>query len=416
MLGCCCVDAGTGVLDWHEQQGSKGPNIVGCSNSSSDSSSHKPKQHERDQRPCADQSNDQEVNEHRNNRRERKPKMKKYTLAKLMLSVVVFGCSMANAQTNSLAVLSSRAGVMAYALSQVAWVSASASSPSYVDNNGSRPYVHLKYNGTAGDANEIARTLNGEQLYFSVTGTQDAVWLSVVYESADNEVLFSGSKQTKLVGGGFYYYLQDSSVELDVSSRIAVSVPGVIGARFILRDTSGAFQGDVYLDVDPVNGKFYFPTELAGKGQVVLTIADMWGGSYAQAFDLASHGEQIDPSLVIVWPWAYVRNIHSYQDPDSIYETPQSSNGIGISPLVQVKITGHRSDVLVFAKTSEGEVATAVWVLSPGSAEPVRYPVNQATGSTDPIHLVTGLYNVFFEWAGFHEYQPEPYYRYDEKG
>ena len=188
-----------------------------------------------------------------------------------------------------------------------------------------------------------------------------------------------------------------SSVEAQMTDPLPICVPGVSSAYALVTDENGNQQ---YVNLQVQNDHVFYPMALAGlaedgwAGQIVLTV-----GNNSAVYDMGS-GANVPTTLVESGVQAGIGGLVTLDNPNHIFSNPQSINGQGVNPMYQIKISGTKS-VNLFGMTSEGEVATGVFVRGTGG-EPVYCPITPGQmlhltfdAATDAVWDIWFVYPIF---------------------
>jgi len=241
------------------------------------------------------------------------------------------------------------------------------------------------------DIRQIADLLAKEKLSFRVLKPEVEQYLSASYCDENGLQLFYGSNSYRLekgVDGTWPVPDWAKNIKLNLCQEVPIYVPGV---NFAYANVGGR-----YVQINVWRNYVWFPTSLAGiAGQLIIGMMDGGGVSY----DITS-GEQSETVLIEASANVSVDNLVALDDPEVLYSLPTSVGGQGQNPLYQLVISDTRT-IPLFGRTSEGELATGVYVRQVGTSELMYFDI-----SIGALPFSAGTYDLWFVYPNFGQDEP----------
>lgn len=222
--------------------------------------------------------------------------------------------------------IGSTAALKSYAYEQVAGGQIAAWSSSVLPGGTTYHTVSAEKDSPRG-ADKIIEGLLSKPLDFEVANTRDPVYLSSYLWNETGDILFSGSRSTRVLktGDGLGWYLEDVGVSVELASEVPIKIPGIESARIVIRDERGNTIREEYLVVR--DGKVYFPTGYTDRsGELLLGIRDKDSNLSGVAYDLSS-GKQRYGSRVITGVAFAIKGVFSFKYYDGLPDVFQFSLG-----------------------------------------------------------------------------------------
>jgi len=271
----------------------------------------------------------------------------------------------------------------AYALESITRLEAGVSSQSYAQGRGDT-YLTRRVSS----ATEVKRELLKAYFNLNVVNPKDGVYLWVGVSDAEGTTIIRGSSYKALVdakGGG--YTLENSNIFLQYSRDLPIKVDGLRHAVVTQYNEDGTTGNSMSLEVNS-EGKFLFPSDLAGKSTIRLYIGDDYEEyiynaagqrEYPEGVYVSSVGVQIEDTLIV-------------QDNHINSLVVHSNQGYGNNVVIELTLTTDQT-VQFFAQTSEG-------------AYPIGFTIRGTTqdsylipkGFSSAMNMAEGKYLIWFNW------------------
>jgi hypothetical protein len=336
----------------------------------------------------------------------------------IMLAVLVSLVSIQTiAEGNPLWMVTSKASLTSYAISQVGRGSAQVWAPTsvYGECFTNNVYCELPF-GERSDAFKVLGLLKQQQLRFSVVRPDvDQVNSYIGLYSNDGWCMFYGWGYGNLFKDDLgNWFPPDSLLKFETYLNWEIPIlSGVREAKVVLRDKDGNVISTQYLNINE-NGQIMYRRDfLEQPGEIIATMKD--GSSIAaslnddKVYQIIGVPAKLDASIdgVVLFE----------TNAKKLVVNPKSYEGYGESPLVRGTFTQMQLFTLG-AKTTEGEVPIGVWLrnIETSSVDEWQYlEIDTPTGETNIIIGTPGTYEFRFEWGSFIS-RPNDYYYYDGKG
>gem|GEM_PF-2291851 len=295
---------------------------------------------------------------------------------------------------SNLWMIASSKALKSYALSRVAQAVSYGGSDGIILPGG-KTWAQVYTNHA--DIRVIQNLLGKEELSFMIVDPEVNQYFYGQQMDDGGYGLFWGMTQYKLVKGkyGWDVPAEAKNVNADiVSYQIPIYLPGLEWAYAVV-NANGYQQ---YVNMQVHDNRLLFSTSLAGladvgwDGKMVL-----YGQGNSAAYDMGS-GENIPGTPINAAVQMAVKGLIMVDDPDQIASNPKSQDGKGENPVYQVSMSSAKK-VTLSGKTTEGELATGVYVRKVGASAPTYYSITPGTGVVVPLDA--GIYHIWFEYPMF---------------
>jgi len=265
------------------------------------------------------------------------------------------------------------------------------------------------------DPSDLVAQISGQKLGFGVVmGQEGIVFKSCQLYDQNFRLMFQGYAEGEVIEVGDTTEMAWQDLVLRMPESVWIDLPnyytdGYVHIRYKDEDGNYRYQSLQRGQGDDSRG-FEFPTAFAGLEGATLMIRGYThkGSRFDQVVDLGS-GSFL-PITPFPSEYHVIRMDGVSRHKDRIFETIQSRNSVGESPLFELTVTGN-NPVLIAVRTSEGEIPKGFYyrrIDGDGGWSDWKYEEMSSQGKF--IYLPVGRYHLDFKWTKLHSNEWKGYY------